>query len=83
MEEHTHKLIIYNDDVHSFAYIMACLIRFCDHTNTQAEQCAIIANNNGKCHVKSGSYLDLVEISNTFDKLDIMSEVQQHESYLY
>jgi ATP-dependent Clp protease adaptor protein ClpS len=83
MEDHTHKLIIYNDDVHSYAYIMACLIKFCNHTNVQAEQCALIANNNGKCHVKSGTFLDLYVISNTFETLDIKNEVQEHESYLY
>lgn len=83
MEDHTHKLIIYNDDVHSYAYIMACLIKFCNHTNVQAEQCALIANNNGKCHVKSGTFLDLYVISNTFETLNIKNEVQEHESYLY
>lgn len=77
MEDHTHKLIIYNDDVHSYAYIMACLIKFCNHTNVQAEQCALIANNNGKCHVKSGTFLDLYVISNTFETLNIKNEVQE------
>ena len=47
----THKLTVYNDDVNSYEYIMACLIRFCKHDPIQAEQCAIIAHNTGKCIV--------------------------------
>lgn len=83
MDNPTHKLIIYNDDEHSFAYIMACLIRFCEHTNVQAEQCALVAHHNGQCHVKSGSFLDLLEISNNFETLDIKNDIKEYESHLY
>lgn len=52
----THKLVLYNDSVNDYGYIMACLIRFCKHEPIQAEQCAIIAHNVGQCSVKSGDF---------------------------
>ena len=32
-----HRLILFNDDEHSFAYVVACLIKFCGHDPQQAE----------------------------------------------
>ena len=52
----THKLVLYNDHTNDFLYVTACLIRYCNHEPTQAEQCAIIAHNSGKCSVKSFSF---------------------------
>ena len=51
-----YKLVLLNDDVNSFSYIMACLIRFCMHEPQQAEQCAMIADNVCRCTVKHGSF---------------------------
>ena len=49
-------LVLYNDDVHTFDYVIETLVRVCEHTYEQAEQCAIIVHYKGKCDVKSGSY---------------------------
>ena len=35
------------------------LIKFCDHTTIQAEQCTLIVHYKGKCSVKSGTLFDL------------------------
>jgi len=72
----THKVVIYNDDVNSYDYITACLIRMCKHDPIQAEQCAVVAHNIGKCSVKSGNYLDMYELKSTFDDLDINCELE-------
>ncbi len=77
----THKLVIYNDDVNSYDYVMACLIRVCDHERLQAEQCAIVAHNNGKCQVKSGDYLDMYDLKSTLDDLDIISEIEEYAEF--
>jgi ATP-dependent Clp protease adaptor protein ClpS len=80
----THGLVIYNDNVNSYQYVMASLIRFCKHEPLQAEQCTLIANDNGKCFVKSGDFLEMFDLKNTFDKLDIKSEIQEYaKSNLY
>ena len=79
----THKVVIYNDTVNSYDYVTACLIRMCEHDPTQAEQCAVIAHNVGKCAVKSGSFLDMFELKATFDQLEIKSEIEEYASDLY
>jgi len=54
-----HEIILFNDEVNIFDYVINMLIKVCDHTNLQAEQCSIIVHNNGKCAVKTGDYSDL------------------------
>jgi ATP-dependent Clp protease adaptor protein ClpS len=76
----THKISIYNDAINEFGYIIACLIRFCNHEPLQAEQCAIIADNAGKCHVKSGSYEEMFNIKTTFKRLDIKTKIEEYEN---
>lgn len=49
-------LILFNDDVNSFEYVIETLVEVCDHEPCQAEQCALIAHSNGKCPVRSGSF---------------------------
>lgn len=48
------EIIIYNDDVNTFDHVIETLIRVCNHTAEQAEQCSIIIHYKGKCTVKTG-----------------------------
>ena len=59
VSEDIRHLILHNDDVHTFDYVIASLIDICRHEVHQAEQCAYIVHHKGKCDVKSGSYDDL------------------------
>ena len=54
-----HQIILHNDDVNTFDHVIQCLVRICDQTAEQAEQCAYIVHYNGKCVVKTGSFEDL------------------------
>jgi len=54
-----HEIILFNDEVNSFDHVINMLIKVCDHSELQAEQCSIIVHNNGKCAVKTGDYSDL------------------------
>ena len=56
------KLIVYNDDVNSFQWVIECLCKYCKHTPEQAEQCAMLIHNKGKCSVKSGTKKELTPI---------------------
>lgn len=49
------RLIVYNDDVNSFQWVIECLCKYCGHTTEQAEQCSYIIHHKGKCDVKKGS----------------------------
>ena len=54
-----YQLVVWNDDVNTFDWVIETLIEVCGHTQEQAEQCAYIIHFNGKYAVKEGSYNDL------------------------
>jgi len=79
----SHKLVLYNDEVTSFPIVIACLMQFCDMVPQQAEQCALIADKVGKCNIKTGDYLEMLELKTQFERLEIITEIENHESYMY
>jgi len=52
-------LILFNDDVNTFDFVIESLIEVCEHNPEQAEQCALIAHFKGKCTVREGDYSSL------------------------
>jgi ATP-dependent Clp protease adaptor protein ClpS len=58
-EVNLHEIILFNDDVNTFNFVIDCLIEICDHTAEQAEQCALLVHYKGKCAVKTGEYDEL------------------------
>ena len=54
-----HGLILYNDDVNTFDHVINCLMRICSHELIQAEQCAWLVHQKGRCKVKNGSIKEL------------------------
>jgi ATP-dependent Clp protease adapter protein ClpS len=74
---------LHNDKKNTFTYVMACLIRFCEHHPTQAEQCALLAHEMGKCTVKSGDLLEMLEISESLRNLELKTSVEQYESNMH
>ena len=59
LEQKQNEIVLYNDDVNTFDYVIDTLIYACDHTPEQAEQCSILVHYKGKCTVKTGSYDEL------------------------
>ena len=53
------SLIVWNDEVNTFEWVIATLIEVCGHAQEQAEQCAYIIHFQGKYAVKEGSYDEL------------------------
>jgi ATP-dependent Clp protease adaptor protein ClpS len=47
-------LVIFNDHINTFEHVIATLMRVCEHSPEQAEQCTWIIHHKGKCTVKSG-----------------------------
>lgn len=60
-------LVLFNDDVNSFDFIVESLIDICDHDPIQAEQCTFIAHHKGKCEVKLGAHSQLEDMKMEFD----------------
>jgi len=57
--ESPYSLVVWNDEVNSFEWVIQTLIEICHHSNEQAEQCAMIIHTQGKYGVKQGTYDDL------------------------
>jgi len=55
-------LVLYNDDSNTFDYVMEVLVEICDHSLTQAEQCATITHFKGKCEVRTGTLAAMKEL---------------------
>jgi ATP-dependent Clp protease adaptor protein ClpS len=53
------NLIVWNDEVNTFEWVIETLMDVCGHSAEQAEQCAYIIHFQGKYAVKNGSYDDL------------------------
>jgi ATP-dependent Clp protease adaptor protein ClpS len=53
------NLIVWNDEVNTFEWVIETLMEVCGHSAEQAEQCAYIIHYQGKYAVKNGSYDDL------------------------
>jgi ATP-dependent Clp protease adaptor protein ClpS len=49
-------LVVFNDDFNTFEHVIDTLIRVCEHTAEQAEQCTLLIHHKGKCAVKSGTF---------------------------
>lgn len=49
-------LVLFNDEVNTFDFVIESLITVCGHEPLQAEQCTIIVHFKGKCVVKNGSF---------------------------
>ena len=59
LESREHEIILYNDDVNTFDHVINCLMRICSHELIQAEQCAWLVHQKGRCKVKNGSIKQL------------------------
>lgn len=53
-------IVLHNDNVNSFEYVIDCLCEVCGHDDIQAEQCAFLTHFTGKCEIKFGEMDDLV-----------------------
>jgi ATP-dependent Clp protease adaptor protein ClpS len=53
------SLVLYNDDVNSFAHVINSLMSICNLELMESEQCAWIVHTNGRCAVNKGSYSEL------------------------
>ena len=53
------SLIVWNDEINTFEWVIETLVEVCKHSTEQAEQCAMLIHTQGKYSVKRGSYDEL------------------------
>lgn len=69
------EIVLYNDDVNTFDHVIDTLIRVCQHTSEQAEQCAILVHYKGKCTVKTGFFEELKPQCNQLLNAGLSAEI--------
>jgi ATP-dependent Clp protease adaptor protein ClpS len=70
------QIILYNDDVNSFDFVITCLIKVCKHDAIQAEQCTYLVHYKGKCSVKKGTYEELEPMCTALLERGLTAEIQ-------
>ena len=69
-------LIVWNDEVNTFEWVIETLVEVCGHSYEQAEQCAYIIHFRGKYAVKQGSYDDLKPMCDAITERGIGATVE-------
>lgn len=69
-------LVVHNDDVNTFEWVIISLMDICEHTLEQAEQCAYIIHHSGKYAVKRGMLEDLKPMKNALTDRGINATIE-------
>ena len=62
IEQKEKSIVVYNDDVNTFDFVIESLIKYCNHSHEQAMQCTYLVHYKGECAVKNGSLKSLKPI---------------------
>jgi len=71
-----HNIILYNDDHHTFDFVIEALMEICEQDALQAEQCTFLVHYAGKCAVKRGSYKTLQPFCTALLDRDLTAEIE-------
>ncbi|MDA9952702.1 MAG: ATP-dependent Clp protease adaptor ClpS [Chitinophagales bacterium] len=72
----TYQLIVHNDEVNTFDWVIAALIAVCKHNYEQAEQCAVLVHTRGKYAVKEGSMKQLKPLKDAISERGINATIE-------
>ena len=75
VEEPCH-LIVWNDEVNTFEWVIETLMEVCGHSYEQAEQCSYFIHFKGKYAVKQGSYEELKPLCDAITERGIGATVE-------
>ena len=74
---HPFCLIIWNDEVNSFEWVISALMDICKHTEEQAEQCTMFIHFQGKYAVKNGEYETLKTMCEAINERGINATIEE------
>ena len=80
-EEGGCQLVVWNDEVNTFEWVITTLMEICGHSEEQAEQCAMLIHTKGKYAVKEGSYEYLKPMCDSITERGIGATVEQLSEY--
>lgn len=70
-----HEIVLFNDDIHTFDYVIDALMNVCEHDYIQAEQCTVLVHYKGKCAVKTGEFEELKPKCTKLLQLGLSAEI--------
>jgi ATP-dependent Clp protease adaptor protein ClpS len=70
------SLVVWNDEVNTFEWVITTLIEVCGHSQEQAEQCSLFIHFKGKYAVKEGSYDELKPMCDAITERGIGATVE-------
>jgi len=70
------QLIVWNDEVNTFEWVIETLMDVCGHSAEQAEQCALIIHTRGKYAVQYGSYEKLKPLCEAITERGINATIE-------
>lgn len=72
------SLIVHNDDINTFDWVITSLVDICSHNFAQAEQCALLIHFKGKYAVKNGMKDVLRPMKNSLIERGISATIQEN-----
>ncbi len=69
-------LMLHNDDVHSFDYVINALMDICEHDFEQAVQCTMITHHKGSCDVRKGYIEPLKQMKDALTAMELNSTIE-------
>ncbi len=75
--EHPYSLVVWNDDVNTFDWVIKALVDICGHSPEQAEQCSLIVHFSGKCAVKQGELEEIKPMCEALLDRGISATIEQ------
>ena len=76
LEDEGCSLVVWNDEVNTFEWVIETLMNVCGHSHEQAEQCSYFIHYKGKYAVKQGSYDDLKPMCDAITERGIAATVE-------
>ena len=70
-------LIVYNDEVNTFDWVIESLMKVCKHSREQAEQCSLFIHFKGKYAVRHGAEEVLVPMKEALLERGITAKVEE------
>lgn len=70
-------LVLYNDEINTFDFVIESLVKVCGHDLIQAEQCTLLVHYKGKCAVKSGTYKELNPLRQALSERGLSATIEE------
>ena len=70
------KVILFNDEIHSFDEVVSQIIKAIKCNSQKAEKLAHEAHNNGKTVVYGGDLIKCMEVSSILEEIKLMTQIE-------